>query len=85
MHQNTSGLESQVAQAIRNTSHLVGHSLRYEAANGQVTLHGMVDSYFKKQMAQEAIRRIDGVQKISNLLEVSWSEPRTAQPPEFFI
>lgn len=85
MHQKTSGLESEVAQAIRNASHLVGHSLRYEAADGQVTIRGTVDSYFKKQMAQEAIRRVDGVEKISNLLEVSWHEAAARQQPELFV
>ena len=43
-----------------------------EAADGHVVLKGHVRSYFQKQMAQEAIRRVDGVQRIENMLEVSW-------------
>jgi osmotically-inducible protein OsmY len=44
-----------------------------EAADGRVVLKGNVRSFFQKQMAQEAIRRIDGVQRIENLLEVNWA------------
>jgi osmotically-inducible protein OsmY len=48
-------------------------SVRFEAADGRVVLKGKVKSFFQKQMAQEAIRRLDGVQKIDNLLEVNWA------------
>ena len=44
-----------------------------EAADGRVVLKGSVGSFFQKQMAQEAIRRVDGVQLIDNLLEVTWA------------
>ena len=37
-----------------------------------MVLKGTVNSYFQKQMAQEAIRRIDGVELIDNQLEVNW-------------
>jgi osmotically-inducible protein OsmY len=33
----------------------------------------MVSSYFQKQMAQEALRHVDGVAEIANELEVCWS------------
>ena len=36
-------------------------------------LRGVVNSYYQKQMAQEAIRRVEGVQSIENHLEVDWS------------
>jgi osmotically-inducible protein OsmY len=47
--------------------------VRIEAADGHVVLKGNVRSFFEKQMAQEAIRRVDGVQLIDNLLEVNWA------------
>ena len=47
--------------------------VRVEAADGHVVLKGSVRSFFEKQMAQEAIRRIDGVEMIDNLLEVNWA------------
>ena len=42
------------------------------ADSGIVVLTGKVNSFFQKQMAQEAIRRVDGVEKIDNQLEVDW-------------
>jgi osmotically-inducible protein OsmY len=36
-----------------------------------VILRGVVRSYFQKQMAQEAVRRISGVEEIHNELEVA--------------
>ena len=44
-----------------------------EAADGRVVLKGNVSTFFQKQMAQEAVRRIDGVQQIENLLQVNWA------------
>jgi hypothetical protein len=32
-----------------------------------------VHSYYQKQMAQEALRRLEGVQAIDNKIEVSWT------------
>ena len=47
--------------------------MRVETADGHVVLKGSVRSFFEKQMAQEAVRRIDGVEMIDNLLEVNWA------------
>ena len=45
--------------------------------NGRVTLQGKVHTFYQKQMAQEIIRRVDGVTEISNELEVHWSSAQT--------
>ena len=47
--------------------------VQVEAYEGQVRLEGTVDSFFQKQMAQELIRRVDGVDKIENQLKVNWA------------
>jgi osmotically-inducible protein OsmY len=47
-----------------------------EYHEGVLTLRGVVSSYFMKQMAQSAIQSINGVEAISNRLEVLY-------PPEF--
>jgi len=65
--------EEQVHAAIHGNPHLGRRSLRLEADQGRVTIHGVVDSYYQKQMAQEAVRNIDGVEHIENQLEVSWA------------
>ena len=65
-------LDRQVTQAIHSAPHLMGRTLRIETQEGRVRLHGIVGSYFQKQMAQEAIRRVEGVEQIQNELEVCW-------------
>jgi hypothetical protein len=63
-------LHHRVNSALEESAHLRGRQLRFEADRGRVTLRGVVHSYFQKQMAQEAIRNLDGVQEIANELEV---------------
>ncbi len=65
-------LHEDVHVAIRENPHLSRRQLRFEAADGRVTLHGIVGSYYQKQMAQESLRRVDGVEEIENRLEVRW-------------
>jgi osmotically-inducible protein OsmY len=62
---------NQVHSAIESNPYLAGRKLRFEAEEGRVVLRGKVASYFQKQMAQEALRHIDGLQQIENHLEVS--------------
>jgi osmotically-inducible protein OsmY len=69
----TSPLFQQISDALSTNPHVPSQSVRFEAADGRVVLKGKVKSFFQKQMAQEAIRRLDGVQKIDNLLEVNWA------------
>lgn len=64
-------LEDRVLTALNRNPHIPGRSLRFETDSGRVTLRGVVRSYFQKQMAQEAIRRVDGVDEICNELEVA--------------
>ena len=66
-------LTSRVAQAIDTTPELARRRLRFETNHGHVKLKGTVSSYFQKQIAQEAIRRVDGVEFIENNLEVVWA------------
>ena len=49
-------------------------NLRFEANEGRVVLRGTVRTYYEKQMAQEVVRRIDGVDEVDNLVEVSWTK-----------
>lgn len=72
MSESHSCLLERLEEAISRSPHLFGRKLGYEADAGTVVLKGTVTSYFQKQMAQEAIRRVDGVQLIDNQLEVDW-------------
>jgi osmotically-inducible protein OsmY len=65
-------LRIRVDSAIKGNPHLSGHSVYCQEESGIVVLHGRVASFFQKQMAQEALKRLDGVEKIINELEVEW-------------
>lgn len=65
-------LFERIHDALSTNPYLPGRQVEVEANEGRVVLKGSVKSFFQKQMAQEAIRRIDGVETIDNLLEVNW-------------
>jgi len=64
-------LGDRVLTALERNPYFSGRNLFFETADGRVVLKGVVRSYFQKQMAQEAVRRLDGVQEIRNELEVT--------------
>jgi osmotically-inducible protein OsmY len=67
-------LFDRIHEALITSPHVPSRrQLRVEAADGHVVLQGNVGSFFEKQMAQEAIRRVDGVERIENRLEVNWA------------
>jgi osmotically-inducible protein OsmY len=66
-------LFDRIHRALSANPYVPSRHVSFEAADGHVTLKGNVGSFFQKQMAQEAIRRVDGVQLIDNLLEVTWA------------
>ncbi len=63
-------LEDRVQNAIDHNPYLSRRQLRCEASEGHVVLHGKVRSYFQKQMAQESVRKVDGIVSIENCVEV---------------
>lgn len=67
------GLEKRLQEALQDSPYLNQRTLRFETHDGRVVLRGEVASYYQKQMAQEAVRHIQGVHEIENLLEVNWS------------
>ncbi len=64
-------LDHRVLTALERNPHVARRNLRFETHEGRVTLRGVVGSYFQKQMAQEALRYVDGVHEIANELEVA--------------
>lgn len=41
--------------------------------HGVVILQGQVQSFYEKQLAQEVVRRLDGVHRVENRIEVAYS------------
>jgi osmotically-inducible protein OsmY len=64
--------EERVSNALRQNPHLYTRNLRFEASEGRVTLKGQVSSWYQKQMAQESLFQLDGIDQVENQLEVCW-------------
>jgi osmotically-inducible protein OsmY len=58
--------------ALSNSPYVPTKQVTIEANDGHVRLEGQVRSFFQKQMAQELVRRLDGVDRVENLLQVNW-------------
>lgn len=67
-------LVQQMSNAVIHNPHLKQRQVHFNNDNGRVTIQGSVESYFEKQMAQEALRKIKGIESIENQLEVIWSK-----------
>jgi osmotically-inducible protein OsmY len=76
MPSETTTLAQRVEGAIVANPFFSGRRWRFEAEEGRVVLSGSVSTYFQKQMAQEIIRRVEGVEEIDNGLEVHWPTER---------
>ena len=63
-------LHQEIAAAIVHNPHLNSRKIKVRTNRGRVVLCGTAVSYFEKQMAQEALRNIDGITSIQNELEV---------------
>ncbi len=63
-----------LAQLVHNVlmrnPHLSARHLEYEVRDQDVIVRGIVSSYYHKQLVQESIRAINGVETVHNDLEV---------------
>ena len=65
-------LRHRIDSAIKGNPHLNGRRVHCQEEGGIIVLHGRVASFFQKQMAQEALKKLDGVERVINELEVDW-------------
>jgi len=65
-------LADRIFSVLERSPHVPHRRLRFETNQGQVTLRGVVHSYYQKQMAQEVLLGLEGVEHIENQLEVEW-------------
>ena len=65
-------LLQRIDSAMKTNPHLSSHQVFCQEESGIVILHGRVGSFFQKQMAQETLKKLTGVEKIINELEVEW-------------
>ncbi len=72
MNRGTAHLINQVRSAVHADPHLAQRNLQFEHRGCHVTVRGTVESYYQKQLAQETLRRIDGIDEIENHVSVCW-------------
>jgi len=77
-------LFGKVTSALQKNPYVDFASMSCETKGGCVVLRGTVPSYFEKQMAQESIRSIEGIDKILNELEVLGRTLRLDEMPKRF-
>jgi osmotically-inducible protein OsmY len=66
----STSLADRVDNALITNPYLTGRTLRFETDGGRVILRGKVGTWYQKVMAQELIRRVEGVELIDNCVEV---------------
>ena len=47
-------------------------TVQAETDQGRVVLRGTVGTYYHKQLAQEAVRVVEGVDEVDNHIQVDW-------------
>ena len=63
-------IRKMAASELLETLSVTCRRVQLEISDGSVTLKGTVRRYYDKQMAQEAVKRVDGVRLIRNELLV---------------
>jgi hypothetical protein len=63
-------------RCLRSNSYLALKNVTCEYHEGVLTLRGCLPSYYLKQIAQTAVSRLDGVERINNEIEVIASARR---------
>ena len=62
-----------IDQDLANHPLMKGKNVRIQQEKRRVILEGDVDSYYDKQLLQDVVRRIEGVEEIENRLLVEWT------------
>ena len=63
-------LQHRVNFVLKNCPYLVRRDIQCEIIDQDVVLKGSVRTYYEKQMAQEALRKVTGVRSVLNELTV---------------
>jgi osmotically-inducible protein OsmY len=75
-HPHGCDLEEQAQERLRATPYVSFRDVRCEYRHGLLILRGQVLSYYEKQLAQEAVARLEGITRVVNELEVTWDDSK---------
>ncbi len=65
---------------LRRNGYVALKNIACEYREGILTLTGCLPTYYLKQMAQEAVARLDGIGRVENRIEVVSPSNRAGQP-----
>lgn len=71
---STNEVQIRINHALKGSPHFLGSEVVGTHDEGIVVLQGRVETFYHKQVAQELLRKLDGVERVVNLLEVHWNE-----------
>jgi osmotically-inducible protein OsmY len=74
---DSSGVERNAEDRLRSRLHVEVNRMSCQFRDGVLYLRGRSNTYYQKQLAQEAVRCLDGVSKIVNQIRVN-KEPNLA-------
>jgi hypothetical protein len=72
-------IQELAAACFRGSPYRALHSLCCDYVGGALVLRGSLPSYFLKQIAQEAVAGLEGVQRIENRIQVVPAVKRPAR------
>lgn len=61
---------NEAIEFVVHNPHVNQRDVHYRNRSGHVTIEGSVKTFFEKQMAQEALRNVAGIESIENQLTV---------------
>ncbi len=70
IHDRPHDLRDLIQSALARNPSLTTRNVRFELHEEDVVLRGIVRTYYQKQLAQESLRSIDGINRVRNELEV---------------
>lgn len=60
----------EIARQLCQHPHVRPRALKVESQDGVLVIEGKVETFFAKQMAQESLRQLEGIDTIENRLKV---------------
>ena len=63
-------LQTRARSTLARSPYFLSRNLNVELHGEEFVLTGVVGTYYQKQLAQEALRRVEGVLRIRNEIEV---------------
>jgi osmotically-inducible protein OsmY len=67
----TASIEGTAESRLHESDQLELHGIRCTFRRGILTLYGMVSSFYARQVAQELIKDLEGIDIIDNQIEVN--------------